>query len=88
MLENLKYLSINHPNLSFVTYFTVQPVKEEIPQYFKDFNSLFGKQNLDLYVLGSMVQHIDESSIPDNIRLMLSIREFVNLIDKSEVKYA
>lgn len=88
MLENLKYLSINHPNLSFVTYFTVQPVKEEIPQYFEDFNSLFGKQKLHLYVLGNMVQYIDEKAIPDNVRLMMSIREFVNLINKSTVKYA
>ncbi|MFT5893084.1 MAG: DNA-binding transcriptional MerR regulator, partial [Dokdonia sp.] len=88
MLENLKYLSINHPNLSFVTYFTVQPTKEDTPQYFKDFNRLFEKQNLHLYVLGSMVEHIDESTLPDNIRLMMSIREFVNLIDKSATKYA
>ncbi len=88
MLENLKYLSINHPNLSFVTYFTVQPAKEEIPRYFKNFNTLFGRQNLLLYVLGSMVEQIDESAVPSNIRLMMSIREFVNLIDKSVAKYA
>ncbi|WP_299767633.1 MerR family transcriptional regulator [uncultured Dokdonia sp.] len=87
MLENLKYLSINHPNLSFVTYFTVQPVKEEIPQYFKDFNTLFGRQNLHLYVLGNMTNVIDESTVPQNIRVMMSIREFVNLINKSVPKY-
>ena len=54
MLENLKYLSINHPNLSFATYFTVEPLLEEIPQYFKTFNETFGNQKLDLYVLGAM----------------------------------
>jgi len=88
MLENLKYLSINHPNLSFVTYFTVQPSKEEIPDYFNDFNKLFGNQNLHLYVLGSMAQCINEVKTPKNIRIMMSIREFVNLINKPVTRYA
>ncbi len=88
MLENLKYLSINHPNLSFVTYFTVQPPKEEIPAYFDTFNTLFGKQNLNLYVLGSMVEYIDEAAIPSNVRVMMSIREFVNIISKIAPQYA
>lgn len=88
MLENLKYLSINHPNLSFVTYFTVQPPIEEIPKYFEDFNEMFGSQQLKLYVLGAMTNDIDEMKIPENIRIMLSIREFVNTIKKTQVNYA
>lgn len=88
MLENLKYLSINHPNLSFVTYFTVQPPREDIPKYFDDFNAMFGKQNLHLYVLGSLTEDINESKVPPNVRVMMSIREFVNIISKSTATYA
>jgi len=88
MLENLKYLSVNHPNLSFVTYFTIQPSIEEIPQYFNDFNMIFGKQQLELYVLGAMTQQIDEANTPKNVKIMLSMREFVNTIKKNQVKYA
>jgi len=87
MLENLKYLSINHPNLSFVTYFTVQPPVEEIPKYFEDFNKIFGQQQLQLYVLGAMTNVIDEVNTPENIRIMMSIREFVNTMKKPQVKY-
>lgn len=87
MLENLKYLSINHPNLAFVTYFTVQPAVDDIPSYFRNFNKLFGRQNLHLYVLGSMIEDIDESTIPQNVRIMMSIREFVNLINTTVPKY-
>ncbi len=88
MLENLKYLSINHPNLSFVTYFTVQPLLEEIPQYFEDFNSIFGDQQLDLYVLGAQTAHLNETTTPTNVKIMMSIREFVNTIQKKQLKYA
>lgn len=88
MLENLTYLSINHPNLSFVTYFTIQPPIEEIPEYFNEFNAMFGQQQLDLYVLGALTHQIDEASTPHNVRIMMSIREFVNTIQKTALKYA
>jgi methanogenic corrinoid protein MtbC1 len=88
MLENLTYLSVNHPNLSFVTYFTIQPQIEDIPQYFEDFNANFGNQQLDLYVLGAMTQKIDEASAPDNVKIMMSMREFVNTIQKTQLNYA
>ncbi len=88
MLQNLKYLSINHPNLSFVSYFTVQPTKEDIPSYFNDFNTMFGEQDIHLYVLGNMTGDIDESKVPTNVRVMLSMREFVNLIAKPTPIYA
>lgn len=88
MLENLKYLSVNHPNISFVTYFTVQPPIEEIPQYFENFNEVFGQKQLPLYVLGAMTPLIDEINTPQNIRIMLSIREFVNTIKMTKMNYA
>lgn len=88
MLENLKYLSVNHPNISFVTYFTVQPPIEEIPQYFEDFNEVFDQKHLPLYVLGAMTPLIDEINTPQNIRIMMSIREFVNTIKMTKMNYA
>lgn len=88
LLENLKYLSINHPNLAFVSYFTVQPLVEDIAQYFEDFNSTFGSQQFDLYVLGALSPTIDETHIPENIKVMMSIREFVNTITKKQLSYA
>ncbi len=88
MLSNLKYLSINHPNLSFASYFTVNPTEGELPQYFKDFNAVFEDQVFDLYVLGAMTSKIDETNLPDNIHPMFSIREFVNVIKQPKKVYA
>ncbi len=88
MLSNLKYLSLNHPNLSFAAYFTVAPEIDTVNEYFAEFNSLFDDKQLDLYVLGAMVSKIDESKIPNNIHLMMSIREFVNTIQKKTPIYA
>jgi methanogenic corrinoid protein MtbC1 len=87
-LESLKYLSLNHPDISFVTYTTVQPDIDELQGYFDEFHNLFGKDNFLLYVLGNRVRHIDESALPESVRAMLSIREFVNVIKKPELNYA
>ncbi|TVZ51931.1 MerR family transcriptional regulator [Dokdonia sp. Hel_I_53] len=88
MLSNLKYLYLNHPRLSFAAYFTVAPEIDKIEDYFNEFNNLFGTQKLDLYILGALTSKIDESSIPDNVYLMMSIREFVNVIQKKLPIYA
>lgn len=88
MLSHLKYLSINHPNLAFVTYFTIAPDLDNIEDYFTEFNSIFGNQRLDLYILGALVSKINEENIPDNIQLMMSMREFVNKIKTNTPVYA
>jgi len=87
-LSNLQYLSLNHPNIAFVSYFTVKPENDDLAQYFDEYHKLFGKQQLQLYVLGTKSEHIDETSLPESIRVMLSIREFVNLIKKDIPQYA
>ncbi|RMB63938.1 MerR family transcriptional regulator [Dokdonia sinensis] len=87
-LNSLQYLSLNHPNISFVTYFTVKPDNEDLPAYFDEYDDMFGKQNIPLYVLGTKSDHIDEPSLPKSIRVMLSIREFVNIIKKDTPVYA
>jgi len=87
-LDSLKYLAINHPNISFVTYFTVKPENDDIDAYFKEYNSQFGNQDHLLYVLGAKTKYIDESTVPDNVRVMMSIREFVNIIKRPALNYA
>ena len=87
-LESLQYLAVNHPNIDFVTYFTIQPDNENLPQYFDHFDSLFGKHGHKLYVMGNKSQYIDESNISDAIRPMMSIREFVNSIATPIPTYA
>jgi len=87
-LESLKYLSVNHPNISFVTYFTVKPDNEDIPAYFEEFDQLFGDKGHLLYVMGNKVDYINELEISEAIRPVLSIREFVNSISKATPLYA
>ena len=87
-LDHLRYIAVNHSDLAFVTYFTVRPAIDDIPEYFEDFNAIFGKQQLELYVLGTHTQHIDEANTPHNIKVMMSIREFVNTINSSQSNYA
>jgi DNA-binding transcriptional MerR regulator len=87
-LESLQYLSVNHPNISFVTYMTVLPEVDDLPDYLKEFDERFGQDDFLLYILGNRVQQIDEAMSPDSIRPMMSIREFVNVIKKPTLNYA
>lgn len=87
-LESLQYISINHPNITFASYFTVQPEVEDLPDYFKEFENLFGKKGHTLYVLGARTRDIDELDLPDSIRPVLSIREFINSIKNTKRIYA
>ncbi len=87
-LESLNYLSANQPKISFVTYFTVQPKNEDIPDYFRQFDKLFGQNGHQLYVMGNKSNFINELGLPDSIKVTLSIREFINIIAKTVPVYA
>lgn len=81
-LEHLQCVSELHPQLSFVTYFTLTPPADQVTEYFNQFDKELGQDGQRLYVLGSLTKVIDEQSAPDSIFIMLSIREFVNHLQK------
>ena len=87
-LDSLKYLSVNHPNITFVSYFTVYPLVENLENYMQEYNEMFGEANHKLYIFGQRIKDINEDKLPNNIRIMLSIREFVNTIKRRSPSYA
>lgn len=58
-----------YDRVTFISYFTVKPLKCELQNYLDHFNAqlLKGKDH-QLWILGQMVQHIDTNTLPSNIK--------------------
>ncbi len=67
-----------HDNLNFVSYFTVKPEKDDVADYLKEFHDIIlrSKQN-ELWILGRMLEHIDKSKLPKQIKAFSNIESLV-----------
>ncbi|WP_299399603.1 MerR family transcriptional regulator [uncultured Gelidibacter sp.] len=67
--------------ITFISYFTIKPEKEELSNYFAEFESnlLKGTSN-NLWVLGQMTQHIDSQSLPKSITTFKTIDSLIAAI--------
>lgn len=78
-LESLKDLKKYFDNIVFVSYFTVQPQKEEVNDYLSKINTdILNEENSELWLLGRMVEHIDAQVISPKTTIFHSITELVN----------
>ncbi|WP_338112983.1 MerR family transcriptional regulator [Zhouia amylolytica] len=78
-LKSLEDIKKNHENVTFISYFTVEPTVERIYTYFEQFNKLMGNDTA-LWVLGKQVHDLKLSSIPPNVRLLKSIQEVLEIL--------
>lgn len=65
-------------NITFISYFTIKPEKEELSKYLKEFEELIlKKEKTRFWVLGRMTQFIDTESLPKSIKTFQSISDLV-----------
>mgnify|MGYP002785247058 CR=1 FL=1 len=77
-IESLKDLPNYFANITFLSYFTVEPNKDRINQYIDDFNMQLNAQgNSHLWLLGYQVRHIHLSKLPENVKTFESIDQVV-----------
>jgi len=77
-LYSLKDLKPLYDNIVFVSYFTVQPDKDNINPYLKDFHDILLADNTsELWVLGNMLQEISQGDLPKTIVPYSKIDELV-----------
>ena len=75
--ESLETLFTFSSKLNFVTYLTVEPNKDEIMDYLKDFHRRILKDaNSKLLIFGPMQVEIDLGKMPEKIELFRSIDAF------------
>lgn len=77
-IDSLEDLLKYYDNLTFLSYFTVSPTKDELTSYFEKFsNTLNATGNSSLYVLGHQIQYVDKDNLPDNIKIFESIDQVI-----------
>ncbi|TWO31929.1 MerR family transcriptional regulator [Seonamhaeicola sediminis] len=65
--------------ITFISYFTVNPEVEKIPRYIDEFNNLLLKDyNHNLMLLGPKLQMLSNLDIPKNVTIYQSIEDLVN----------
>jgi len=67
-----------YDDITFVSYFTVKPEKEDIVNYLEEFQNLLLTNNNELWLLGFMLQSLDLNNLPKKIKPFLSIADLVN----------
>lgn len=77
-LDSLVDIVNYYDDVTFVSYFTVKPEKEEIHQYIEDVkNKLLIHSHVKFFVLGKMLTALDLEKLPKNIKAFLSIDQLV-----------
>jgi len=77
-LDNLADLKKYFNNVTFISYLTVEPNKDEINDYISSLNSeILNDESTELWLLGRMVDFIEPKNISDKTRIFRSISDLV-----------
>jgi hypothetical protein len=69
----------NHfKKITYITYLTVEPSEDEIENYIQTFKNTILKNNAnDLLIFGRKAQTLDNSKLPENIRSIDNLKDFL-----------
>ena len=77
-LDNLTDLKKYFNKVTFISYLTVEPNKDEINHYIKAINNeVLNDENTELWLLGRMVDFIEPQNVSENTRVFKSISDLV-----------
>ena len=78
-MESLTDLLDFFDDVTFVSYFTVYPEAESIPEYLNNFNNLLLKKDTTkLMLLGPKLAEFDSNNLPEKINIFTSIESLVD----------
>lgn len=73
-MSSLNDILTHYENVTFLSYFTIYPEKENLLSYLKEFEKvLLKKKSTQFWILGKMLQHIETKSLPEQIKSFHSI---------------
>lgn len=79
--ECLTDLTKYYESLHFVSYFTVEPSKDKINKYIKEFNTNVNQDGRSkLWVLGYQIEHLNKNNLSPTLRTFNSIEQLVQEI--------
>ena len=78
-IDSLIDIQNYYDDVTFVSYFTVKPEKENIKDYINQFDTtLLNKSNSKFWILGRMLDHLDLNSLPKGVRSFDSIKSLID----------
>lgn len=77
-VENLKDLKKYFDKIIYVSYFTVEPNKFEIDNYIQKVNHEVISDNSEFWILGRLIEYIDNSKLTSKTKIHHSISEVLN----------
>lgn len=70
-------------DITFISYFTVKPEKEDLVNYLEHFQkTLLTNNSNELWILGYMLKNLDLNILPKKITSFVSIADLVNILPK------
>jgi methanogenic corrinoid protein MtbC1 len=80
-IDSLKDLLNYYDDLVFISYFTIQPDKESINAYLKEFSKeILESSKAEFWILGRMLNSINMDVLPEKIRTFNSIESLVTTL--------
>ena len=80
-LENLYELQHVFQNITYISYFTVEPPVDRVYSYLKEMNSnILSKRNEPMHILGNNTKNLDIDKLPDNVRVHNSIVDLIDVL--------
>ncbi|WP_309641455.1 MerR family transcriptional regulator [Flavobacterium sp.] len=77
-IQNLNILNKYLDNITFVSYFTVEPIKDDINEYVKKVIESVLNENGQFWVTGRLSEYINPTSLNNQTKVFKSIEELVN----------
>lgn len=67
-----------YDNITFISYFTIKPEKEDLSSYLQEFEELLLKdEKTKFWILGRMTQYVDLEKLPKSVKTFQSINDLV-----------
>jgi len=78
-IESLSSLLNYYNDINFISYFTVKPEKDDLHDYLNDFyESILKSSKNELWILGRLLEHLNRSKLPQQIKPFSTIENLVN----------
>lgn len=78
-LESLKDITDSYSEVTFISYFTVEPKAEKLNEYLKRFNKIL-ENKPELWLLGKQILNINQSKLPVNIKTYKTIKDLLAIL--------
>lgn len=67
-----------YDTITFISYFTIKPEKEDLSKYLEEFEeTILKKKSTKFWILGRMTQYLNNEKLPNSIKTFASIKDLL-----------